>query len=115
MTLPIQYDVSAVCEEQELLIEWENPGKWIARFKETFDNAESISLVPRNCTLPKVTVALGDRRRWIIFTRVLPFGAALARFYAIGWQTTVRGLNVKSIVWVYPDGCIKVTEELPNE
>jgi len=38
-------------------------------------------------------------------------GDSRIRLYAIGWQCNVRGVSVKSLTWVYPNGAIEHAEE----
>jgi len=48
-----------------------------------------------------------------VFTRIFHVAGIRQRFYAIGWQKTVRGLNVKAINWIHPDGLVEMAE-MPN-
>ncbi len=84
---------------------------WLERYRHLLDTATRLSLSPRN-GLPFVSVAL-EGKRWIYFSRV--YGemnsAKRIRLYAIGWQDTVNGKNVKCILWVYPDGAVECAKE----
>jgi len=85
---------------------------WIDTYRRLLDTATRLSLSPRNDSLPFVSVAL-EGKRWIYFSRVCgKMGTERrARLYAIGWQDTVNGKNVKCILWIYPDGTIECAEE----
>lgn len=92
-------------------IDWGNCPNWADRYRDDLNNAHRISLIPKKIGghLPIVTVAMGEGRRWIVFSRV--FGRmgqeARIRLYAIGWQATVKGRNVRSINWIYPNGTVE--------
>ena len=85
---------------------------WLERYRHLLDTATRLSLSPRTNGLPFVSVAL-EGKRWIYFSRV--YGEMNSpkriRLYAIGWQDTVNGKNVKCILWVYPDGTVECAEE----
>lgn len=85
---------------------------WTNTHRHLLDTAIRLSLSPRNDGLPFVSVAL-EGKRWIYFSRVYGEINSLkrVRLYAIGWQDTVNGKNVKCILWVYPDGSIECAEE----
>lgn len=112
MHLPLDYNIAVEHENTTTFIDWEKPGRWITQFRPILDIATSIALVPKTGKpLPAIRVMLNDTKRWIIFSRVFYTTQGQKRLYAIGWQTTVRGLNVKSITWVLPDGSIQNAEE----
>lgn len=69
----------------------------------------SMTLVPCKEGLHPHTVALGDGRRLILVRRNLIHvtgGVESGRetIYLLGWQQTVNGSNIKSILYVYEDG-----------
>jgi len=63
-----------------------------------------------------VSVTLKEGQRLIAFRRVKwrPFlpGSTPVILYAIGWQSTVNGRNVKSITWILPDDSVVVSEDV---
>ena len=85
---------------------------WIDTYGHLLGTATRLSLSPRTNGLPFVSVAL-EGKRWIYFSRV--YGEMNSpkriRLYAIGWQDTVNGKNVKCILWVYPNGAVECAEE----
>lgn len=117
--MSIQYNVIIEKEGQGALIDWGNSPGWIEQHRELLDNAERMTLIPKEgISLPVVSVALGPDRRWILFSRVAGIintkkgdQQEKVRLYAIGWQSTVSGVNAKSITWVYPNGVIENAEE----
>jgi hypothetical protein len=112
--IPFLYDV-AIEGDYQVLIKWGETPNWIADHKELLENAHQISLIPKEQGngMPVVTARLGDGKRWILFSRVVGQinGPKSLRMYAIGWQKTVKGSNIKSIQWVYPGGTIENAEE----
>ena len=86
---------------------------WIDAYRHLLDTATRLILSPRVNGLPFVSVFLDNTKRWIYFSRV--YGeinsAKRVRLYAIGWQDTVNGKNVRCILWVYPDGSVELAEE----
>lgn len=109
----IEYNIVVAGKNEGKIIDWGNEQGWADKYKYLLDEAEIISLVPKekyNNRRP-VAVRLGDSKRWIIFSRV--FGQVTSgkeiRLYAIGWQKSIGDTTEKSITWVYPDGTIENT------
>ncbi len=96
--------------EQNFVIDWQQERKWAKKYASMMQRADWISLVPVSSGLPKVAVCLDHDKRWIVFSRTYPIRNTRIRLYAIGWQKTVRGQNIKSILWVYPDGTIECSD-----
>jgi len=115
MPLPIEYNIAIENAGQpDVLVDWGNAPGWVERYRERLDAADRISLIPKNGqALPTVTVTLGGDRRWVAFSRVCGIvnGDKRIRLYAVGWQQTVRGVNIKSLTWVYPTGAIEHAEQ----
>ena len=114
--LPIEYDIAIEGGGRSILIEWDKDTAkgWVERYQAELASAERLSLVPcAGVALPVVTVRLGEGRRWVLFSRV--FGqintGRQIRLYCLGWQSTVKGENVKSLLWVYPGGTVESAEE----
>ena len=108
------YDVMIEAPDSQIRVDWGHEPGWMQTYKFLLARAERISLVPKDgVNLPVVSTQLGDGKRWIIFSRVYGAltGTAKIRLYALGWQTTVGGVNVKAIMWVYPDSSIECGEE----
>lgn len=107
----MEYNIVIEGGGNSLVIDWGNDKNWARRYRAQLDGAERISLIQKTppTPLPVVTVALGDGRRWIVFSRVFGKidGGQQVRLYCIGWQRTVKGVNVKSLTWVYPNGAIE--------
>ena len=108
------YDVAIEAPGQQARVKWgEEPG-WLEKYRQLLERAERISLIPKKRTgkLPVVTVRLGEGKRWVLFSRVYGhiYGEQI-RFYCLGWQATVRRVNVKSLLWVYPTGDVEAAEE----
>lgn len=111
MSYPILYNIAVESPNGQHLIQWGNEKGWLETCRDLLDNATRISLIPKD-KMPLVTVQLGNGRRWVVFSRVygrLPGGRM--RMYCIGWQATVKGVNVKSLLWVYPNGNIESGDE----
>ena len=109
------YNIAVEAPDEQCLIQWGNERGWLETRRDLLDKAARISLIPKEMgELPVVTVQLGNGKRWIVFSRVygrLPGGRV--RLYCIGWQATVKGVNVKSLLWVYPTGDVECSE-LPS-
>ena len=87
---------------------------WLEHYRQLLDTAICLSLIPRRNGLPFISVKLGDGKRWIYFSRVIGKlnypDVKRQRLYAIGWQKTIRGENVKCLLWVHPDGSIECSD-----
>jgi hypothetical protein len=96
-------------------IDWGNQPNWLAQMRGLLDTAHTLSLLPKhnNSALPIVTVKLTAGQRWVLFSRVYGHitGPGQIRLYCIGWQMTVNGVNIKSLLWVYPTGVVECAEE----
>jgi len=112
----ILYDVVIEGDFTPERIDWGNDAGWVERVRDKIDSALRLTLHPKPdapFSLPRVTVELGGRRRWVLFSRIIhsisPRGSM--RCYCLGWQSTIRGRNVKSLMWVYPNGLVELAEE----
>lgn len=108
----ILYNIAIEGKEQ-VIIDWGNSPKWLSVHAELLKTAHRISLIPKEgVNLPIVSVDLTGNKRWIVFSRVYGAltGPGQARLYAIGWQQEIKGVNVKSIQWVYPAGTVECAE-----
>lgn len=112
--LPFAYNVAIESEEEQVLIDWGNEKGWQDTHKELLNSADRISFIPKEQNLPVVTVALDNEKRWIVFSRVhgrISGGNGREiRLYCIGWQKTIRGVNEKSLLWVYPGGAVECAD-----
>ena len=114
MALPLEYNIAVEGDGPDILIDWGHAPGWATEHRDRLDNADRISLIPKDdVALPVVTVDLRGDRRWVVFSRVcgLVNNDKRIRVYAIGWQRNVRGVAVKSLTWVYPNGAIEHAEE----
>lgn len=113
--LPITYNIAIENGDGQALVDWGNEKNWLVTHKELLDNADRISLIPKEQGLPVVTVALDNEKRWVVFSRI--YGRISGgngreiRMYCIGWQKTVRGVNEKSLLWVYPGGAVECADQ----
>lgn len=111
----IEYNLIIEGKTGQAVVELGQEQGWLERYRHLLDTATRLSLSPRTNGLPFVSVSLDSTKRWIYFSRV--YGEMNSpkriRLYAIGWQDTVNGKNVKCILWVYPDGAVECAEE-PN-
>lgn len=108
----ILYNIAVESPNGQRLIQWGDERGWMDR--DLLNSATRISLIPKQGGMPIVTVRLGGDKRWVLFSRVygrIPGGQV--RLYCIGWQATVKGVNVKSLLWVYPTGSVECAE-LPS-
>ena len=110
----IKYNISIEGEGKSVLVDWGNTKSWIQTYQHQLENADRISLIPkRGKHVSVVTVVLGEGKRWIIFSRI--FGKTgtpnRTRLYAIGYQQTVKGVNIKHLTWVYPNGTIESADK----
>lgn len=118
-TPEIEYDVVIENgQDDAIVINWGQTPGWVKQYRDHLDSARAIGLVPKGPgKLPVIRVELGPGKRWVIFSRVAGrvLGGmntdGLIRVYCIGWQSTVKGSNVKSLTWVYPAGVIENAEE----
>jgi hypothetical protein len=72
------------------------------------------ALVPLTPKLKEIIINLTDNRRLIYFERTIgntgdEFEAFLV--YLLGWQETVKGVNKKYIMYIYPNGNIEVNND----
>ena len=108
---PIQYNLLIQSPLGQAEVALGQEAGWIDTYRHLLDTATRLSLLPHD-GLPFVSVSL-EGKRWIYFSRV--YGKMNSperiRLYAIGWQDTVNGKNVKCILWVYPDGSVECAEE----
>jgi hypothetical protein len=113
--LDFEYNVVIESDDVSAVVNWGHEPGWIEAHRDLLEAAHTISLLPKDASsvLPVVSARLGDGRRWVIFSRV--YGAITGpnrvRLYCIGWQTKVKGVNVKSLMWVYPTGAVECAEE----
>ena len=64
-----------------------------------------------NGKFKQLVVDLGDKRRLIYFERTIGnIGNEFESFlvYLVGWQETIKGVNAKCIMYIYPNGNIEV-------
>ena len=69
-------------------------------------------LVPQKLNLHKVSVKIDGTKRFIYFRRVnkkvsmigsiFKGERIVSMFYALGWQDTIQGKNIKSLMWIDP-------------
>jgi len=119
----IQYDIAIEGKGFQIKVPWgeERAKGWQTRYGVELKDAERLSLIPKEHArdLPVVTIKLDQDKRWVLFSRV--YGTIInqnncsktkkeIRLYCIGWQTKIRGVNVKSLTWVYPNGSIESSE-----
>lgn len=120
MALPIEYKAILTHANGETEIELTEPG-WLGR--EEMRTLRAFALKPSVAHLPAAVVNLdpladGTPRRLVYFSRVVgKLNAATSeredrfRLYCIGWQATIEGRNVRSLVWIYPNGSVIASEE----
>lgn len=87
---------------------------WIEKYNAELASARRLMLAPKEGyeTLMPVSVEFDGNKRWIFFSKVFgraagPGAGTRIRVYCIGWQVNVNGTNVKSLMWVYPNGAIE--------
>lgn len=63
---------------------------------------------------PTYSINIKPWQRLIAFRRVRITGSGRVRqvIYALGWQCTIKGRNIKTINWIYPDGSIIVDDNI---
>ena len=88
----------------------------IALDEEKKDNLKAIYWV-NTFTGNHIGCELGNGRRAILFIRktaklVGGKTEVIKKIYAVGWQKTVNEKNVKSIMFIYPDGSIRMGDEV---
>jgi hypothetical protein len=116
---PIDYAILFNCDGEDVAIDWGNDPQWAEKYKNVLATAGRVWLIPKKGTetpLPPMSVSLEGGKRWIVFSKVIgQIGSSTKgkqiRIYAIGWQATVGGRNVKSISWVYPDGGVEMSDD----
>ena len=102
------------------MIDLGNEKGWIKKHEVLLDNADRISLIPKDQftgKMPIISVELDNTKRWVFFTKVagplMDASKDSVRVYCIGWQMNVDGKNIKSLTWVYPSGIVENSEK-PN-
>jgi len=121
---PIKYDVLIEGEYENgqkynIRVAWGQESEWIKKHRKELDGARYITLYPKKdfLNMPTVVVSLDENKRWILFSRVYGAigaynsGATEIRLYCIGWQLETRGVNVKNLMWIYPNGSVESAEE----
>lgn len=110
----MDYNIIVGEGDDALLIEWGHHKGWIQEYRERLDSAKRLTLVPKlGVRLPTVSVSLEPNQRWIVVAKVVkqqrgPNAHKPPRkIYGVGWQETIKGVNVKNITWVYPSGEIE--------
>jgi len=115
--LPLSYNVAIESVDGQVLVDWGNEKNWQETHRELLNSAHRISLIPKNKVhdQPVVSIVLDGEKRWVIFSRVYGHVAGgngrEIRMYCIGWQKTIRGVNEKSLLWVYPSGAVECAEQ----
>ncbi len=63
---------------------------------------------------PSHSLNIKPWQRLIAFRRVRmsPTGKVKRTLYALGWQSTINGENVKTISWIYPNGSIIIDDDM---
>jgi hypothetical protein len=111
----IEYNIVFETAAGEVItIDWGNHPGWEVQYKEKMETAVRIALFPKRLgALPPVTVELGGGRRWLAFCKTVGVvnGGKHIHPYAVGWQMTTGTRNIKTLIWIYPDGCIEVAEK----
>jgi len=113
----LKYDIIAERGGKGRIFKWgEEEKNWISKYRSYLDSADRISFIEKDSHIVTITVSLNGSKRFVFFSRV--FGKVNSsgqekqvRLYCIGWQDTIKGINVKSLNWVYPDGMIENSEE----
>jgi hypothetical protein len=76
------------------------------------------ALIPKNYGIhKKIVVKLGGKRRLIYFERTVGcFSGEVDPIlvYLLGWQETVRGVNIKTICYIYPNGNVEINNDEPS-
>jgi hypothetical protein len=123
MGLPIEYRAVLVHEGGETEISLSEKD-WLKRAEMQTLRQFSLKPAPES-KMPVVIVDLtplpdGTPRRLVWFRRVfkrLNLGTGqnspLFQLYCVGWQATVGGRNVRSLMWIYPTGTIVAGPETP--
>lgn len=79
-----------------------------------FKNIKKFILIPQDRNLNKITMELPEDSRLIYFRRTIAnTGNMFPKFQInmIGWQKTVGKVNVKVIMYVFPDGTTEIRED----
>lgn len=110
---PIEYNLLIESKQGQAVVELGQEQEWLDKYRHLLDTATRLSLLPRNDGLPLVSVSLDGTKRWIYFSRVVGRmnTEERIRLYAIGWQDTINGKNVKSLLWIYPNGLVECADE----
>lgn len=107
------YNLQIESDQGQAIVQLGQEQGWLMKYRHLLDTATRLSLLPRRNGLPFVSVKLGGTKRWIYFSRV--YGKMNSpeqvRLYVIGWQDTISGKNVKSLLWIYPNGIVECAEE----
>lgn len=114
----VEYFWMAKLKDGKILSQYDENGGHL--FKEVLKeqengNLDSIGWFSAFPFKQPVIQKLQDGQRAILFIRhkksIGKDGTTHERIYAIGWQATIKGKNVKHISFIYPDGRIIGGEE----
>lgn len=84
---------------------------WLGRYRKYLEQGRITIINEQGSTFSVDTAG----HRWVLFYRT--YGrmrgktGSVVRLLCVGWQDTMGGKNVKSLVWVYPNGTIEMAEE----
>jgi len=81
---------------------------WVEKYREYLDGGR-ITLL-NGASISVNTVG----RRWVMFYRTIGHmtgGRGQIRLLCLGWQERVKGVDIKALNWIYPNGFVEVSEE----
>lgn len=106
-----------ILEDGTVINQSDNGEKETFKFNHENKNFEKIKtfiLVPQDRNLNKITLNIPTGARLLYFRRTMAnTGDLFPKFHItmLGWQSTVNKVNIKYIMYIFPDGTIEVSNE----
>jgi hypothetical protein len=109
------YTWKAFYKDGTSLQEIDDNGKDIGTGAIDYNNVEEIHVIPLKSGLPahKIKIHPPDERLIAFARRVIMLGedSVSHTIWVMGWQRTDNGKNTKTMLFIYPDGSVKLTSE----
>ena len=94
-------------------IDEQGQGRKLTEIEEKMERPYTFYLIPQKKGLSKISVKIDGTKRFIYFRRINKKVSMIGSLfkgeqfvsmrYVLGWQDTVMGKNVKSMMWINPE------------
>ena len=75
-------------------------------------------LKPQKTDKKPILVSIGGNRKLIFVRRRMnheaPYGKFMWTIHMLGWEENIKGVNIKSIMYIYPNGQIEMNNDEPR-